>query len=216
MLFFTVSTSFIVFFLTWFNHCTGVNFIFKFGIYERVRGGSIIGRGCVGGGGQHHYQHHQGNWCDFSMNMGTCGVCRSSIIVRSNGGISSINIRRNFGITIGGIYNVLNCYWCFGCFWNIDCVLSMNIEVFWFCQTRIVFSSIGGIISIIVSSTRVISVGGITQNISGVFWSLGQFWNIDCNLSINIGIWRILIQGIRRKYPWDRWLRCRSHRDSGK
>ena len=40
------------------------------------------------------------------MNMGFFGVCGARVIVRSIGGISSIIVSSNFGITIGGISDV--------------------------------------------------------------------------------------------------------------
>ena len=110
------------------------------------------------------------------MNMGIFGVCVSNVIVNIIWGISSIIVSNNSGITIGGISDVF-----MGFFWVLWNFLKYSLfflkrilEGFGFCRDRIIVSRIGGIISIIFRSIRVISVGGICQKYRG-FGVWGDF-----------------------------------------
>ena len=144
------------------------------------------------------------------MSMKIFGVCGDIIIVSGIGRISIIIVSSNFGITMGGISDVLK--WVLGyCgrFWNIYCVSSMNIGIFGVCWDIIIVIIIGGITSIIVSSIRVISVKDISQKHFCFFWCLGRFWNIDCGFSMNMGSWIMSRQGIGSNIRWEGCMKRR-------
>ena len=117
---------------------------------------------------------------------GCFGVCGARIIVGSIGGIRSIIVRINIGITIRGISDIFKVFWCWGDFWNTDCVLSTSIEIFWVFKYIIIVSSIGDIRRIIVIRIRVISVGGICQK---PFLFFGVWGNFEIFIVISQWIW---------------------------
>ena len=56
----------------------------------------------------------------------------------------------------------------------------------------------------------------INVHIFCFLWCWRRFLNIDCDLSMNMGTWRLSSQGIGRKHSWERGVNCWGQGDSGK
>ena len=93
----------------------------------------------------------------------------SELLRSSEASLSSAMLESPLGESVIFLKWVL---WCCGRFCYIDGILSMNNDFFGFYLASIIFSTIGGIISIISRRIRVISVGVSSQFFS-VFWVSG-------------------------------------------
>ena len=126
-------------------------------------------------GKQHNNHQNRGHDCGFSMNMEIVGVCGASITVSSIGGISSIIVRKMFGITIGGISDVFKCF--FGVVGIFDIFIAFFNEYWNFLVSfdPVSFSvSLGASAASSSTGSGSSVLGASVKNVSGAFWCLGK------------------------------------------